>query len=573
MPRVPTRDNLRVLPGGGNARPVSGGNSAQLASVAGGQLQQVGSALQRVGAVGANHAEAAQDKINQARVREAALNFREDLAEMEREYQQYKGAELVAGDKPIMRDLEGRVDKRRNELMTGLQSPAAKAAFEAAASEMSSTWRISAAGYEAQQADFYIEQQRDGMIVAQIETAIADPKKRSGSLSAANGVLREKLVDKGYEGERLDQKAADAMGELLSGQVKVLLDADDTVTARSMLEESRDYLSPDAAKAIDTVIAEKERDERVLDTASDIWEKSDGDYSDAMAMAKMADEDDQEDVKRRIITLRERDNAIDAENKRTAIATAWEFMEQGGRVDNLPRETWEDLGAQTRVQLRNWEKAQAKAAAAGTKRVTDLQAYNDFYSQLETGDATSALSFLNSNAGNFSEQDYKSLRAKVSAAMGKDGAGEIESARTLSQSVVSAMERAGVKDKQKGELLRSYDMAFQQYQAENGEEPSDQWRDDTIEGLAAKVKVRKDGIFNDTTAAAFEFDDVGFIPEARTQAVLNAFTDVDEKATVSEAKLESSYSMAMAFFRMNGVNNPSDEALTAMIKAQQEGIE
>lgn len=573
MPRVPTYSNLRVVPGGGNARPVSGGDSSGIARVHSQQLQQTGQSLQRVGAIGAQHAEAAQDKINQARVREAALNFREELAGLEQEYQQFKGAELVAGDKPIMRDLEARVDKTRNELMTGLQSPAAKAAFEAASAEMSSTWRIKAAGYEAQQADFYVEQQRDGMIIAQIETAIADPKKRAGSLEAANGVLREKLVDQGYEGERLDQKAADAMGELLAGQVKVLLDADDLGTARSMLEEARDYLSPAAAQAIDTEIAEKEKDERVLDTAADIWDKADGDYSDAMAMAKMVDEDDREDVERRIITLRERDNAIDAENKRTAIARAWEFMEQGGRVDNLPRETWEDLGAQTRVQLRAWEKAQAKAAAAGMKRVTDLQAYNDFYRDFESGNVVEALSFLNGNVMSFSDTDYKSLRAKVATALGEDGADEIESARSTIQVRNAAMERAGLKDKHGGELLRAYDDAYQQYQREHGEEPSDQWREETFDRLASTIKVRRDGLWNDTEASVFQHEDVGFIPEARIPAVLSAFANVDETVSVQEEKLEAAYSMAMAYFRMNGVHNPSDESLTAMIKAQQEGME
>ena len=365
MARVPVYSNLRVLPGGRNAPSVSGGDSSQITGAHARQLQQTGQALQRAGAAGSAHAEAAQDKINQARVREAALNFREDLAEMEREYQQYKGAELVSGDKPIMRDLEGRVEKRRNELLSSLNSPAAKAAFEATSDEMSSTWRIAAASYEAEQADFYVEQQRDGMIQAQIETAIADPKKRAGSLNAANGVLTEKLADQGYEGERLEQKVEEVMGELLAGQVKVLLDADDMGTARSMLEEARDYLSPPAAQAIDTAISEKEKIERVDATSDDIWDRADGDFSDAMAMVEMISEDDREDVRKRLITLRERDNAIDAENKRTAIANAWEHLEAGGSVASLPREVYEDLGAQTREQLRNWEKARAKAAPLG----------------------------------------------------------------------------------------------------------------------------------------------------------------------------------------------------------------
>ena len=404
MARVPTRENFRVLPGGGSSGRV-GANSSGLASVQGRDLQQVGAAVQRAGGIAGQMVEREQDRINQARVREAALGFREEMAEAEREYQQYKGAELVAGDKPILRDIEARIEQSRSQLLTGLGSRDAQDAFDQVSSGMSAGFRERAAAYEAQQADFYVEQQRDGTIHAQFETAISNPDKRATSLQSANSVLREQFEDQGFDGDRLNQKTQESMGALLAGQVNVLLDSEDTETARSMLEESRDYLSADMALSIDTAIGEKEKLQRVEATAADIWDKADGDYSDAKAMTQMVHEDDQEDVQRRLITLRQRDDAAEAENKRTAIVGAWEHFEQGGTVSTLPREIYEDLGAQTRMQMRNAEKAQARAAAAGPKRVTDRQAYNDFYGQMETGDATAALSFLNANADKISERD------------------------------------------------------------------------------------------------------------------------------------------------------------------------
>jgi len=573
MARVPTREAFQVLPGGGNAGRARDPGSARLASVQGQSLSHAGEGLQRAGSVASKLVEKEQDRINQARVREAALSLREGMAEAQQEYEQFKGAELVAGDRPIMRDIQAKVDKQRNDLMQGLSSRDAQDAFDAVSSEMTSGWQEKASTYEAAQADFYVEQQRDGMIVAQIETAIQNPKKRAGSLKAASDVLGEKFRDQGFDGDRLDQKSKEAMDALLTEQVKLMLDADDTEGARDMLDASDGLISQDAGTAIGTAIDEKEMTGRVNSTADEIWDDADGEYSTALKMAGMIkDEQDQEAIKKRLNTLKARDNAAEAEATREAVTAAWGSLEEGGSVDRLPSDVWERLGPQTRIQMRAWEKAQANAAAAGTKRVTDLGAYDAFYTELETGSAEAALGFLNSHADQFSESDYRSLRAKVSGAMDDDGA-TIESARSQGQSIASAMERAGIKDKNRGELLRAYDEEYQKYQAEKGEEPSDQWRDETIEMLAAKVKVRKPGWWNDTTGAVHEFDSVGFIPEERTQAVLAAFAGVDSKTVVRQRAAEEAYTKAMMQFRLGGIENPSDEALTAMIRAHQGGDE
>jgi predicted DNA-binding antitoxin AbrB/MazE fold protein len=263
MARVPTRDNFRVLPGGGGSGRVRA-NASGLASVQGRDLQQVGQTVQQAGGVLNNYVEREQDKLNQARVREAALTFREDMAEAEREYQQYQGAELVAGDKPIMRDIEARIEQRRSELFQGLTSQDAQEAFEIASMEMASGFRQRAAAYEAQQADFYVDQQRDGMIQAQIETAISSPEKRATSLQEANAVLREKFEDQGFDGDRLNQKTQEAMGQLLAGQLDALIDAGDTQAARDVLEAGGDYLASDDASKLRVAIKNKEAETRTL---------------------------------------------------------------------------------------------------------------------------------------------------------------------------------------------------------------------------------------------------------------------------------------------------------------------
>ena len=102
--RVPARRSFDVLPGGGSAGRVSDPGSDRLASIQGREQQQFGQTLQGLGAALGQEVEKQQYKINQARVRETALQFRADMAEAEEESSEFNGAELVAGQRPAMPD-------------------------------------------------------------------------------------------------------------------------------------------------------------------------------------------------------------------------------------------------------------------------------------------------------------------------------------------------------------------------------------------------------------------------------------------------------------------------------------
>jgi len=331
------------------------------------------------------------------------------------------------------------------------------------------------------------------------------------------------------------------------------------------------------AQNIPTVVREKLREEaerdgrsaRAIESSEQFWADTGGDYNAALKLAaKIKDTDDRLAVEGRLTTMRTRQDQQEREQNRENVRAGWEVLEQGGGLEDIDSGVWAALDPQERIQMRSWISAQARAAAAGSSRVTDLNAYNDVYSFLDTDDATGALSYLNANYDKFSESDYRSLRSKISGTF--EDPGLIESSRSLTQSVSSAIDRAGLKgDETKGELLLEYDRLQQDYQREHGEDPSDQWRDEAIEGLAAKYKITKSGWFNDKTSAAYEVEKIGTVPQRHTQAVLNAFGSVDSKTTISEEKLGRSYSMAMAYFRWHGMSNPSDEAITEMIKAQQ----
>lgn len=262
--RVPARRSFDVLPGGGSAGRVSDPGSDRLASIQGREQQQFGQTLQGLGAALGQEVEKQQYKINQARVRETALQFRADMAEAEKEYSEFKGAELVAGTRPVMRDIAETLSKRRNELLEGISSPAAKEAFGATADEMFAGWSERAGKYEAQQTDFYIEQQRDGIIQASFETAISRPEARGESLSNANDVLREKFEDQGFSGDRLNQLTQESMAKLTAGQIQTMLEAGQAGEAKAFLEATDGLIDDQSATRLGVAIKDKFAETRAL---------------------------------------------------------------------------------------------------------------------------------------------------------------------------------------------------------------------------------------------------------------------------------------------------------------------
>lgn len=381
------------------------------------------------------------------------------------------------------------------------------------------------------------------------------------------GSLLEGAVEAGYytaqEAGAVDRAWRDkfAANKLATMPAEKRLEALEMPWAQELPTPLRDKLREEAER--------DSRATRAIEASEQIWAETGGDFNAALKKTRdIEDTDDRLAVEGRLTTMRTRQAQYEREVSQDNIKSAWHVLEQGGGLEDIDSGVWSQLDPQDRIQMRSWIEAQKRAAAKGASRATDLAAYNDVYSFLDDEDISGALSFLNSNYDQFSETDYKSLRAKISN--GFEDAATIESSRSISQSVSSAIERAGLKDDAKGALLLEYDRAQQQYQAENeGQEPPDQWRDEMIENMAAKFKIRQPGLFNDKSGSAFELENVGDIPQRHTQAVLNAFGNVEERTTISEGELGRAYEMAMGYFVLNGVMKPTDEEITEMIKAQR----
>ena len=142
--------------------------------------------------------------------------------------------------------------------------------------------------------------------------------------------------------------------------------------------------------------------------------------------------------------------------------------------------------------------------------------------------------------------------------------------RSVTAAAADALRISGITKpdtEEKAEILRVYDGWAMDFQRREGREPTDEERDERMGQLAAKIRIRKPGVFNDKTARVFEFGEAGSIPENRVQAVLAGFDFApDERTDVDAATLETAYNRAMAWSKMNGNWSPSNETLTRIIR-------
>lgn len=574
MARVPVRRNFEVLPGGaqGARVPVSGprGNAAAE------QASQLGEAVYGAGNRLGEHVQQQQDRINQARVREGALQFREALQEAENEYSQLKGAELVSGDRPALREIEAKLEKRRGEILNGMSSDDAKYAFDQASAEQFSSYRARASKYEAEQAEFYVNQQRDAVIVANMETSLSDPARRKESLASANSTLREKFMDEGYSGDRLQQVTEDAMSEFAVSNIEALIEAGETEDAAAYLKASRDYLSGSAGKAARTMVDEAVNVRKTLGYADKVFERFDpaefGRNAPKAQMDAYARElvgDDPEDLKalRAEIAYRTgqyEDQADDAYAQ--DFDEAYEVaMSQPGRLNGLP--AFRRLDAKDRDALLQ----EVKRRSDGETRVTDLVAYTELGDIRRDEGPRAAMKYLRENASRFSTSDYKTKLNAINSDLSSGSEGE--SIRSVSNAIDFAIGRNGVTDKKaKGEIWKALDQWDRQMRA-SGKEPTEQELNEEAERLAVRVKLRKPGtaflwIGNDTTKAMGQFGEIGNVPADRSQAVLRGL-DIeagDKPTEVQVSTVEAAYSQAMAYLRLQGVSSPSDDLLTRVIR-------
>lgn len=236
------------------------------------------------------------------------------------------------------------------------------------------------------------------------------------------------------------------------------------------------------------------------------------------------------------------------------------------RVSDIPRDALDFLDQAQIDALERIEVNKRKSVEIDT----DRGVYAGFYELLSKEDFTGARKYLYNNADRVGD-DFDTLLSKAAKPNPDEDPNAVNSARTLTQATAQALRNVGMSkpsEEDKGEILIAYDRRYKDYQrANDGLEPDDAWRDQTLEELATRLRIDRPGWFNDRTRSRYEYEKIGTIPPQYSQAVVAAFGD---ETRMEQADAEAYFGAAMAYLSEQGFNEPSDLAVTDMIKYLRE---
>lgn len=235
----------------------------------------------------------------------------------------------------------------------------------------------------------------------------------------------------------------------------------------------------------------------------------------------------------------------------------WDMkIRQGGSVSQIPRDQWALMTPAMRSNLTGLK-------PGAVKPVTDLTAYDEFYTIFADPDAepSDVVNFLNQNAGRFTVEDYRSLRAKAASLKPDPAKQVITDPRTLTQVVSSTLAANGIDDpKDRGVVLDAYsrwDMAFEETYNRS---PTDQERQEEIDRLVLRTKLpgqsRSQRAYNVTSLKR----SAGVTNEAHQPIVARFFAGSERK--IKTAQIKATYEAALGILAEAGINNPNEVQLT-----------
>lgn len=232
-------------------------------------------------------------------------------------------------------------------------------------------------------------------------------------------------------------------------------------------------------------------------------------------------------------------------------------------VSDIPRDQLDFLDVSQVEALKRAEASRLK----GETVTTDREVVAEFYELYTQGKYEMARNLLYDNSDRFADADFKSLLSKAAKPDENSDPFAIESARTLTQSIDQVLDGAGLNSKKhKGEMLLKYDGLYQQYQRSTGKEPDDEWRDKTLNDLAVKMYIDRDGApFNDVKMQRFRIDEIEGIPREHVQSVLLG-VDPDGKKEIPETRIQAAYISAIQRYAAAGVEDPTPEEITKGVR-------
>jgi|GEM_PF-6830486 len=344
--------------------------------------------------------------------------------------------------------------------------------------------------------------------------------------------------------------------------IEGLMDAGDSISlakASLLLEDAefRAGIMPEQRAKLDDVFEAKARANTVIDKSDELMNLAKDDYGAALKMARdIENKDLRIGVEQRIGGMKSQNDAAETATENEASNEAWNLIAKGRSYASIPSSVQANIPGTTKIAMQNHEIAKAARAAAQSaegKIKTDRAVYSEIANLIGKEDFVGAQKYLSENQNRISDADLE----QWSFMANKGDPKQAESTRTLDAAAVQALRNAGIVldgDKgaaTKGGILQTYDAMQRDYVRENGKEPSDDWRDETLEALSVKVKLKNPGDWwAGKSTPRGQITEVGVIPKEHVQAALAAFPD---QGVLQSADVEATYKVAFnAIVAQNG---------------------
>lgn len=272
--QVPTRDGFQVAPEGRTPYV----SSPTVENKTGEQLQQVGQAVQTVGAKAAALYEDRLREVNQLRIDEAISAAKAEANDMT--YDENTGWAFQRGRDALDREsglslseeYASKYDERLADIEQGLTSDAQRAAFARARVGLGSSFRAEINKHEAKEFETWALSVKSGVISAaqrDISLYYDDPDRTARNIDAIRGAMYEVAKLKGTDrGEHLEAAVRDVVSDSHLLAVSAMLENKDWSAAEKYIDLNRDGLTEEGLFKADVAIG-REQDVAIATEAAD----------------------------------------------------------------------------------------------------------------------------------------------------------------------------------------------------------------------------------------------------------------------------------------------------------------
>lgn len=267
MPRVPTYQPFQVQPTVGPGPTFDGPRGPGPAEIAGEQLQQMGAAISGAGQQLGEYAQAQQMKMNKARLRDVANQFRTFISQTELDYSELDDVDVAQGG---IDDFNQRVLQKRSELEQSLGNEWLRENFAPTADELFFRYSDRALAFQADRAEAYSQKQLEISILAGAQE-VALNYHDADAFSDLNDLLTEQIEPLSSDPENLQTLRYAKWDAIASETIQNMIEGGRFAEAQEFYENSKQYISPGLATNVEISLQNAETASRIDAIKLDIF--------------------------------------------------------------------------------------------------------------------------------------------------------------------------------------------------------------------------------------------------------------------------------------------------------------